>query len=208
MDMFGRQDQILMGGLSSDSMFVSWPELATVVGGSGGVGLLIQQIGLEYSQPVRRIYEIGPGVLPAGTFSSSTVSAAYAGCDTPTAPSVCQFRTVPTYYIVGRPEGQLQFGRFIGPNALTTCFYRKYGSPCSTNVMTISGKAGCSSTDPSGRKITWVISGVLLNKSSMDMDGREMVMQERLGAMFVGLNMLVQGDDGTCGATTTTLSTH
>lgn len=201
-DLFGRQDQVLNGGLSSDSMFVTWPSLATVTG--GGVGLLIQQIGLEYKQPVRRVFEIGPGVIP-GVGGGANVDASF--CDAPLTGGIgdivraaqCARRAQPTYYIVGRPEGRLQMGRFVGPNVLTACFYRKYGSPCCPNDMIMSGKAGCSATDGSAKRMTWAMNGVLLDTISADISGQEMVIQERLSAMFVGLNITIEGFDGDCG---------
>lgn len=212
-DVFGRTDQVLAGGLSSDSLFMSWPDLTAV---GGGLGLLIQQIGLSYRQSIRRIFEIGPGIIPgAGVVPGGAGITGISGavCDTgvaqtnPQIAALCALRTQPTYYIVSRPEGMIQFGRFIGPNLLTTCFYRKYGSPCSPNVMTLSGKAGCSATDASAKRITYYVSGVTLTDISMNVSGQEMVMQESVSAMFTGLRIEVEGDDGTCSSTTGTLTT-
>lgn len=202
-DVFGRTDQVLAGGLSADALFLSWPDLTAV---GGGLGLLIQQIGLSYRQSIRRIFEIGPGIIPgAGTVPGGAGITGISGsiCDSPAAgtpgvAALCALRTQPTYYIISRPEGQIQFGRFIGPNLLTTCFYRKYGSPCSPNVMTLSGKAGCSSTDSAAKRITYVIGGVTLTDISMNVSGQEMVMQENVSAMFTSLRIEVEGDDGNC----------
>lgn len=172
MDMFGRQDQVLRGGLSSDSMFMSWPELTAA---QGGLGMLVQRLGMDYRQPVRRIFELGPGVMAQTSTGSQRVQ--------------------PSYYIIGRPEGRLQFGRFVGPNVLSACFYSTYGSPCSSNVLTLSGRAGCRSSDPNAVTMTWVMNGVLLDQSGMDVSAEEMVIQERVGAQFVGLNILANGAD-------------
>lgn len=193
-DVFGRQDQILRGGLSSDSMFLTWPELSGV---GGGLGLLVQSIGLEYRQPIRRIFEIGPGIIPTPFvgFTNGDV------CDGPSPPLACAERTQPTYYIIGRPEGRLQMSQFIGPNAITTCFYKKYGNPCAPNIMTMSGKAGCSATDGSARRVTWSLGGVTLDMVKMDITAQEMVIQAGITAMFASLDLAIQGDDGLCGAT-------
>jgi len=195
MDLFGRQDQVLNGGLSSDAMFVTWPSLATIT--NGGVGLLIQQISAEYRQPVRRIFEIGPGVIPtpAGNVDASPCD----GPDGASFPDICQYRAQPTYYIIGRPEGQLQMQRFVGPNVLTACFYRRYGNPCGPNDMILSGRTGCDPTGALGPKTTWIMNGVLLNTVGMDINGQEMVIQERLGAMFVGFNIRINDTDPNCG---------
>lgn len=198
-DIFGRQDQVLNGGLSSDAMFVTWPSLIAVAGTS--VGLLIQQIGLEYRQPVRRIFEIGPGVIPSNIADATTnQDATLYGCDGPSPRAECAFRAQPTYYIIGRPEGRLQMGRIVGPNALSVCFYQLYGNPCCPNVMTISGKAGCTVGDPSARLMTWTLNGVLLDSVGMNITAQEMIIQEQLSAMFVGLDLVIAGDTTVCGS--------
>lgn len=202
-DIFGRTDQLLRGGLSSDSMFMTWPELEAV---GGGLGLLIQQVGLSYRQNIRRIFEIGPGVFPATGQSAELCDAVPIGeVPDPVTAAACASRAQPTYYIVSRPEGTLQIGRFIGPNLLTSCFYKKYGSPCNPNVMTMSGKAGCSATDTSAKRIRWILNGVTLVETSMSVTGQEMVVQENLGAIFAGLNLQIEGDNGQCTAPTGTV---
>jgi hypothetical protein len=198
-DIFGRVDQVLLGGLSSDSLFMSWPELANV---GGGLGLLIQQVGLDYRQNIRRIFEIGPGVIPSGFggFVSGDACDTTNVFDNVALADICATRVQPTYYIISRPEGTLQMGRFIGPTLLTTCFYRTYGNACSPNVMTMSGRAGCSAADAQSRLMTWTLGGVTLNGIRMDVSGQEMVFQENLGAMFSNLDLDIEGDDGTCAA--------
>lgn len=188
-DLFGRQDQVLRGGLSSDAMFVSWPALQAV---DGGVGLLIQRIGLEYRQPVRRIWELGPGLLPTNAGYRPLTPMEAGICSAFPQTAGCNVRAAPTYYIIGRPEGRLQMQRLVGPNVLAVAFYSAYGSPCGEGVMTISGAAGCSATgnsDQPVRPMTWRINGVLLDSVSADMTAQEMIIQESLSAMFAGLNI-------------------
>lgn len=190
-DVFGRQDQVLAGGLSSDSMFMSWPDLADV---GSGLGLLIQRVGLDYRQGVRRIFEIGPGIIPGTAFPAAL-------CDVPANANLatCANRTQPTYYIVSRPEGRMQFNRFVGPNALSLCFYRKYGSPCSPNVITLSGRAGCNAASAQANPLmTWIMNGVLIEGLNMDVTAQEMVIQEGISAMFAGLNIRLNGQDPQC----------
>lgn len=186
-DIYGRQNQVLAGGLSSDGMFMSWPALAGVVG--GGLGLMIQQISLDYQQPIRRIYEIGPGILPGG--GDATICDTFIGN-----PDLCNYRQQLSYYIIGRPEGRLQFGRFVGPRALGACFYRAYGSACGGNVITLSGRAGCNASYASQNPLmTWSMNGVVLDRTSMRMSGQEQVIEEDLSAMFAGLDIFVNGRD-------------
>jgi hypothetical protein len=183
-----------MGGLSSDSMFMSWPQLTGF-----GLGLLIQNVGMQYRQPIRRVFELGPGVVPngAGGFINA---AACDGAYGPPSPTIdCSLRTQATYYIVGRPEGRLQLQRFVGPQALTCEFYRRYGSPCSSNLVQISGRAGCSATDASAKLVFWDMLGVVLDDYQAQASGQEMVMQEGLGAMFTSLKVRAQ-NDSSCAA--------
>jgi hypothetical protein len=208
MDVFGRTDQVLLGGLSSDSLFMTWPDLVGLgnvggVPGGGGLGMLIQRVAIDYSQNLRRVFEIGPGVVPVDVGGGDIVLFNGTICDGATDPGTlgaCADRTQPTYYIVSRPEGNIQANKFIGPQALGQCFYRKYGSPCGANIMTMSGKAGCSASDASAKVMTWILNGVVCNKINMEVNGQEMVMQDGFNAMFVGLNVLVDGGDG-CPAT-------
>jgi len=193
-DLFGRQSQVLAGGLSSDAMFMSWPALANVAG--AGLGMMVQQLSVDYRQPIRRVYEIGPGIVPG--MPNAAV------CDIPGAPllpGVCAARQQPTYYIIGRPEGRLQFGRFVGPQVLGTCFYRAYGSACGSNVITLSGRAGCNASNAANNPLmTWTMNGVVLDQTSMRVGGQEMVIEEDIGAMFAGLDIRVNGADVICDA--------
>lgn len=180
-DLFGRANQVLGGGLSSDAMFMSWPALT-----NAGLGLLIQRVRLDYKQPLRRIFELGPGVV-ASTGQIGTV------CDVPNPPTACSSRTQYTYYIIGRPEGRFDMQRFVGPSAVTCAFYSTYGNPCGGNVVTIGGQAGCN-TGVAAPYIQWTMSGLVLDGYTADATAQEMVMQEGLSAMFVGLNVAMTGD--------------
>lgn len=197
-DLWGRRDQLLAGGLSSDSMFMTWPQLTNF-----GLGLLIQQVGMQYRQPIRRIFELGPGAIPArppeadGRLFFNNPPDSAGNCDGPTPPSICQYRTQATYYIIGRPEGRLSLERFVGPQTLTCQFYRTYGSPCVGNVVSLSGRAGCSIDDPNAKTLYWDLAGVVLDDYQARMTGQEMVMQEGLGAMFTSLKVRSPGDQ-TC----------
>jgi hypothetical protein len=136
----------------------------------------VQQVGIDYRQPVRRVFELGPGVAVANGAA----------------------RAQPSYYIIGRPEGRFQMSKFVGANVLSACFYRTYGSACGPNVITLSGVVGCSPTDPRSRRMTWNMNGVILDGERFDLDGREMVVQEQVSAQFIGLDLVIDGDNGNC----------
>jgi hypothetical protein len=121
-DIFGRQEQVFGGGLTSDASWMFWGGLS-----NGGLGMLITNMQIQYQQPIRRIYEIGPWT-SVGT-------------------DVGQ----PVYYVAGRPEGSLQISRITGPVAALGGFYRTYGSVCSfANSLFFVSSTGCIRTRQSG----------------------------------------------------------
>lgn len=121
-DILGRQEQVFGGGLTSDASWMFWGGLS-----NGGLGMLITNMQIQYQQPIRRIYEIGPWTA-VGT-------------------SVGQ----PVYYIAGRPEGSLQVSRITGPVAALGGFYRTYGNVCSfANSLFFVSSTGCINTSESG----------------------------------------------------------
>lgn len=155
-DIFGRIDQAFGGGLSADSMFMTWSALD-----AQGAGLLIQNVSLQYTQPVRKIYELGPG----------------------------RGGSQLTYYVVGRPDGSLQIARIVGFAAISIQFYEKYGSPCQENPdITITGKTGCNGVANQG-DMQWTLSGVLLNGVGMSASAQEMLIQESVAAQFIELKI-------------------
>lgn len=169
-DIFGRVDQAYGGGLSSDSLFLTFPAVA-----QSGLGLLIQRIGMEYRQRSRRIFELGPGLTGPGTADNGGLP------------------SQPTYYVIERPEGRLNFGRIVGPNAICQTFYRTYGDPCNPNgTITLSGNAGCSAGGL-GPLHTWTMRGVLVEGYNADLSAQESVIQEQATAQFVGFSLSIAG---------------
>lgn len=185
-DIFGRIDQQFAGGLSSDTMFMTFPGLP-----GGGFGLIIQDIAVQYAQPVRRLFEIGPGF---AAVSNSKLFANGSNCDVPGTisggPSVdCNNRAQATYYVAGRPEGTLQIGRIFGPVLIGQQFYKTYGNPCNpNNNLRLSGKAGCNGTTTTPTQF-WDLSGVVLTTVAMNVNAQDMLIQERVGAMFIELKL-------------------
>lgn len=170
-DIFGRVDQLFGGGLSADSMFMTWPSLP-----AGGAGLLVQSIGLQYQQPVRRIFELGPGRVNPDSGTRSQL----------------------TYYIVGRPEGNFQMQRIFGFAAIGTQFYKTYGNPCNENPsLSFNANAGCNGND-NGQSMIWTLDGVLLTAVGMTATAQEMVIQDTVGGMFISFHIetFAQGADG------------
>jgi hypothetical protein len=168
---------------------MSWPALRNY-----GLGLLVVQVAAQYNQPVRRIFELGPGVIPS--FTTAGVCDYTAG----PLPYECAFRAQPTYYIIGRAEGRLQLQRFAGPEAIQCEFYRTYGNGCSDNVMQLSGKVGCTGSNVTTiqKHHVWLMTGVVLDNYGMNANSQENVIQESVSAMFSTLKMGVSGDETVC----------
>jgi hypothetical protein len=192
-DIFGRVDQIYGGGLTADSLFMTFPQLP-----GAGVGLIVQQVGLQYRQAVRRVFEIGPGALPP--FAGILGLTGPADCDAldPSDPlfaqktTACDNRSQFTYYIASRPEGTFNLARIFGPTAIGAAFYATYGNPCNPNPnLTLSANVGCNGIAVSPKQF-WDMGGFLVTDMMMNVTAQEMVIQEGVGGMFIGLNINTQ----------------
>lgn len=181
-DLWGRQEQVLAGGLSADRLFVTWPNIANF-----GYGLIIQTIGVRYAQPIQRFYELGPGGVPTGG------GIAVLNCDGPSPPAACNDRVQATYYMVGRATGQVQFDRVVGPEPLTAQFYRVYGGPCGNNSLSISGRVGCGAGggSPGGTSslTRWVMGGLLLGDYQMSTAAAQSFIREGAAGEFCSLTI-------------------
>lgn len=197
-DIFGRIDQVMRGGLSADSMFLTWAALQ-----DGGLGMLIQSVGLQYSQPIRRIYELGPGLIPTAAAlpilapAANAVNSTFitgASCDTSTnPPAACANRAQATYYVAGRPEGRLQLGRIFGFTLIGIEFYRTYGSPCNPKPdLFLTARTGCNGvSNPAFQR--WIMNGVLIDAVAMNANAQDMLIQENVNMQFISLHLEQSG---------------
>lgn len=176
-DLWNRQEQVLRGGLAADRLFMTWPALNNF-----GLGLMIQSIGCRYVQPIRRAWELGPGGVPAAGGGFEVID-----CDVLNPPIKCQHRVQATYWMVGRAEGQVQFNRVVGPEPVTMLFYRTYGTPCASNILTISGRVGCQAGGGNSQLTRWRMSGVLLSEYQMQAAAQESFVQEGASGGFCNL---------------------
>ena len=55
-DVFGRKTDIYGGGFAADQAYVSFPD---ILDSGGQIGLLIQQLTMQYQQQITRLYEVG-----------------------------------------------------------------------------------------------------------------------------------------------------
>lgn len=165
-DIFNRRPLTVGNSFAADSAVITFG--GGGLGPGAGAGLLVQNLGFQYQQPVNRIYELG---------------------------------TQLTYYVAGRPQGNGNIGRILGPGPVVIAFYYAYGDVCraSQNNINIFASALCNPNDgveapgvPLARVVPgvkWCLTGVVLNSVGMTIGAQDMVMNEALGFMFTALEV-------------------
>lgn len=112
---FKRAETTWGGAFSANSVRVSFGTGGADPAAAGGIGLdvaLMQNLSLSYAQNVTRLFEIGT-VNVGGTPKSRV------------------------YYVGGRAQGNLSIGRMIGPKAMLSVYYEKYGDVCAAEKNTL-----------------------------------------------------------------------
>jgi hypothetical protein len=172
--------------------------------------MLIQQMSIQYSQPIRRIYEIGP-------WASVTTGAAGGAAE------VGQ----PVYFVAGRCEGQLQLNRIAGPVAALGGFYRNYGSVCNLyNSLFFVSSSGCIGPLPTGSSaftggagtitavggtpadrvissgqanpyLGWYLNGVVITSIGLQAQAQDMMVAEATNCQFVALRLFTNNGNAT-----------
>jgi len=192
-DIFGRADQVFAGGLTSDASWMFWGGMP-----NGGLGMLVTQMQINYQQPVRRIFEIGPWTQVGGASG---------------------LMGQPVYYVAGRPEGTMTLSRIAGPVAVLNGFYRQYGSVCSyLNSLFFVAGSGCLGnlpaaplqptislgTTPNGQfggtlvvpgggatlgYLGWYLNGVVITSIGLQINSQDLLVMENTQLMFAGLKL-------------------
>lgn len=76
-DIFNRNTNVFGGSFSADSAKLTFPALQNAAGAAVGadMGLLVQQLGVNYTQQVARLYEVGqPAIYYVGGRTSGTIN--------------------------------------------------------------------------------------------------------------------------------------
>lgn len=144
----------------------------TLAGDTVALGI-IQQVQLQFSQQVARIYDVSNG------------GASFAG-------------KVPVYYVGGRTQGQGSIGRVLGPNSGQLCeFYQKMGNICNPQDLTFNFQGGCDagsvsvgngvSAAPSA-SVSYTIESALMQNLSIGTDSNSMIVNENVGLMFANMS--------------------
>jgi hypothetical protein len=97
------------------------------------------------------------------------------------------------YYVGGRTQGQLQFGRVIGPNGAIIDLYTTLGDMCKAadNNLAISlcGTVCQSGNNLSGNNLVYKASYCVLDNIGIQTQAQEMVFRENSSAMFGSLTV-------------------
>jgi hypothetical protein len=164
-DIYNRAGNDFGGSFAADAAKVVFAggSGGDLVGASGGVGLLTQQVQVSYSQQITRLYEIGSNF---------------------------------TFLVAGRTQGQIGLGRVLGPRAVQTAFYSKYGNVCNapTNNLSLLLETGCPTGANSGvvgglGKLAFLVKNVVLVSIGLTVASQDMIINEQVQALFISLDL-------------------
>lgn len=110
-----------------------------IVGGGEGLGILMQNCQIQYSQNVTRIYELGQLGVPT------------------------KF-----YYVGGRSQGQCTVGHILGPGVAITAFYQKYGDLCQNQNLDLTFDNTCDGASIDWKMKSAVLINVGLSVAAQD----------------------------------------
>jgi hypothetical protein len=133
-----------------------------VIGGSvTGLGILMQNLNLQYSLNVTRVYELGNWGAPTHY-----------------------------YYVSGRAQGTCTIGHILGPGNQVLTFYDRYGDVCDDNRLTIHTSNFCFggmslTADPD----TWDMKGAVLTNVGLSVNANDMVVNTNATVIFSGLEV-------------------
>lgn len=106
---------------------------------------------------------------------------------------IYELQSQDTYYVAGRPQGNGNFGRVLGPGLPTLTFYQTFGDVCKSHLNTLRIDCAAHCGPPPGDKkvngISYCLTGVTLNNVGMRVAAQDMLMNEDLGFMFVALEV-------------------
>lgn len=92
-----------------------------------------------------------------------------------------------TYYVAGRPQGQINIGRILGPGLVTAAFYQTFGNVCfaASNHLTFDVGTGC--TETGAIQLFFLANNVLLQSIGLSVAAQDMIINEALSLFFTSL---------------------
>lgn len=151
-DIFNRNASNLAGVFTADSAKLVL---------KGNLGVLVQQLQVNYAQTVTRLYEVGAN----GPNGASN-----------------------TYYVGGRTNGQMSLNRVVGPSNSITAFYYQYGDVCKANQNQINltlTQTDCSTGSKGSTNYT--VSAAVITNVSVGVAAQDMLITDASQLMFSSL---------------------
>jgi len=155
-NIFGRKAGDIKKAFSADSVSLKFGNV-----GNDGHDLIVQQLQVQYTQQVSKIYDI------SGT----------TGAD--------------AYYVAGRAEGQATLQKVIGPNAEIKAFYELYGDVCKIDQatdITLTGEFGCGDGS-NGHSTTITLVKPVVVSFGMAVNAQDVIITESTSMIFHSLHI-------------------
>lgn len=174
-DVYSRQRTGFGGSFASDLAAL------TIAGSVTPLGI-VQNVQIQFSQQIARIYDVSNG---------GTAGAAGG--------------LVPVFYVGGRTQGQGTIARVLGPQSGALCnFYAEMGNVCSPQDLTFTFSGGCG---PSGQganptavlpfsnsvgnaefnKVGYTIEAAVMTNLGIQVGSQDMIVNENISLMFANL---------------------
>jgi hypothetical protein len=172
---YSRQQTGFGGSFASDLAAL------TIAGSVTPLGI-VQNVQVQFSQQIARIYDVSNG---------GTAGAAGG--------------LVPVFYVGGRTQGQATIARVLGPQSGALCnFYAEMGNVCSPQDLTFTFSGGCGSsgegaspteqidiTNATGpgnfKSVAYTIEAAVMTNLGIQVGSQDMIVNENISLMFANL---------------------
>jgi hypothetical protein len=154
-ELYGRLDLEHVGSFSALNVIASWLPSSPSRG-----GVLVTGMEVGYTQPIRRVYELGP--VPISTAS---------------------------FYIAGRAKGEWQAAQVLAPFQLSLDFYRTYTPPCPQAPALTCEDQGDRTGKECSVPQAWTLSCVEVSVVLLDTAARGFALQDQVQGLFDGLEV-------------------
>jgi len=176
-DVYARQRTGFGGSFASDLAAM------TIAGSTTPLGI-VQNVQINFSQQVARIYDVSNG---------GSANAGAGGF-------------VPVFYVGGRTQGNASIARVLGPQSGALCaFYAEIGNVCSPQDLTFTFAGGCgpsgqgsSPTQPiafstavgnaEANSVKYTIQAATMVNVTVGVAAQDMIVNENIALMFANLS--------------------
>ena len=153
---YSRQKTVHKGSFASD-------RAAMTIGGKNTALGIVQNVQLQFSQQIARIYDVSNGGKSG---------------------------ECPVFYVGGRTQGQATIARVLGPQSGAICdFYTEMGNVCSPQDLNFSFSSGCGgdATTSQDAKVTYTIEDAVMTNLGIQVGSQDMIVNENISMMFANL---------------------